>query len=517
MVEPVLITIGICHCMVAPYRTLSARLSKSSESLGLDFERSPPQFQLLRALRTGHYSIAAMAGSILLSNVLAITLASLITTTPRGHDIGIQLQTYSSPAIQGSFTEPAQEMYFLLADILMNSSDPPAWTTPDYYVLPFAPVNPVGVESYSGSTIGIGISIKCDVVDAAHIRYGCSDGDGSVMRSTCPALAPSEYDAGNIPKLFLTVDDSCWGHFESTLSNLTETYTEIYQWWDLRSEDNLVPSSHCADTFFALWLERPGDPEPTDSPYQDRLDSLIIKCKSTASVIGVDVSVTASGVVQWATATTPGVTPDVGGNSLTDGTDRLAASFFDVVWRGSRTENAVMPHHIRWLNYLMGIIEPKVVRRGINRTHIPDPAYIVEAFEDVYRRLFPINLYLYEDSMITPGRVQQGWVMGSGTIEGVRIHVGTSPYIIAASILLFIMALMVALFWRGRQPVGHVPQTLVGMYALLYASNAKEECGQLAGEDPESRAIVLEQLDGTYLSGFFHGGRHYGVSRQEET
>lgn len=79
-----------------------------------------------------------------------------------------------------------------------------------------------------------------------------------------------------------------------------------------------------------------------------------------------------------------------------------------------------------------------------------------------------------------------------------------------------IMLLLLFVYYRCWQPVGYVPQHLAGMYALLYASNAKEECGKLRGRNPAERAAALKDFKGTYVCGRFGGDKndtHYGVHR----
>lgn len=50
---------------------------------------------------------------------------------------------------------------------------------------------------------------------------------------------------------------------------------------------------------------------------------------------------------------------------------------------------------------------------------------------------------------------------------------------VSTGILLVTILVLVIVYWFQRpKPPGHVPTTLIEAYALLYASNAKEECGR---------------------------------------
>lgn len=50
VIEPVLIVIGTCQCMLAPYHALAPGPALSSKSLTLDYDKSPPHFQLFNSL-----------------------------------------------------------------------------------------------------------------------------------------------------------------------------------------------------------------------------------------------------------------------------------------------------------------------------------------------------------------------------------------------------------------------------------------------------------------------------------
>lgn len=84
---------------------------------------------------------------------------------------------------------------------------------------------------------------------------------------------------------------------------------------------------------------------------------------------------------------------------------------------------------------------------------------------------------------------------------------------IAATILIYTIVVLVVLYsWQRPRVVGHVPTSLAGMYALLYASNAKDYCG--FGRTPEERA---QSLGGMYSYEGFKaedGARRFGVYRE---
>lgn len=500
--EPILITIASCQCMLAPYTMLTRGPASSSKALAVDFDKSPPHFQLLRSLRTRNVPLAALTVAILLCNVLAVALAGLFSGTVRRLDSTTDVASYPAAQIRAGFTLPAQEMYFLLAEQL-SGHDVLPFTTPEYYVLPVQPIGPDRVERYEASTMGIGVDVKCDLVPAKNITLGCEN-------PGCVAAPPDELN--QLSDFFVVVDNGCWGHNVSSATINAQTFTTNYTWKGL-SHDNIFQSSECPNNFFPLWVERPWNPNPKDADdlYEDRLDSLIMACRAVEKVVELTVVVTADHQVRSASPVRVLDPDQLAALYVGNTTNRLAQTFIDIIHAGIRTENSPDSHKLRWLNYLMKTIEPRIVRNATNMTHIPDEAYIVGAFEDVYRRLFAINLLLSEHTVLALGEPRT--VSVAATLIITRVDVSGLMFCIGALIILVIMVVLVFLYCRRKQPVGYLPQHLAGMYALLYASNAKEECGQLYGRDPAERAKNLDEVGGLYVCGRFPGGEHYGVYR----
>lgn len=492
--DPILIAIATCQCMMAPY-TMLARPT-SWKALTVDFDKSPPHFQIIRSIRTRNGPLALLTISILLCDVLAVALAGLFSVTERMLNSSTVVVTYPAVKIKSGFTLPAQEVYFLLAEQLSGDAGALPFTTPEYYVVPVVPVDAARVISYNASTIGIGLDVNCTVIPQDLVSWGC-DIQGC---ETWPTDTQDRFTDYNI-----TVDDECWGN-EVSSKPINRTY---YPWRGL-SHDNIVQSPNCQNSFFPLWAERPWDPNAVDDtlPYAKRLESLVMRCDVVERAVELGVVV---GIDQEFLGISTVRTLNPQELYASNDTARLAQTFIDIVGAGILTENSPDPHKIRWLNHLMRTIEPRIVRDAANMTHIPDEAHIARAFEDVYRHLFALNLKLSEPSLVALGEPQNATVPGSLKVK--TVDVNGLMFSIAGSVIVVIMVVLVFLYWRRQQTVGYLPQSLAGMYALLYASNAKEECGELVGRDPAERAKSLEDVGGMYVCGRFADGQHYGVHR----
>lgn len=494
--SPIMISIASCVCMLGPYTMLARRAGSSP--LTLDFDKSPPQFQFVRSLRTGHFPLFALDVAILLCNVLAVSLAGLFfTSTSYLDDRPFGVATYPAPILLGGFTDPGYDMYLLFAEMRADTAPPLQWINPEYYIIPYRNVDPaisasypdvdaILTASYYIITIGIGLEVKCRIVPAQNITFHCKNFGCEISQQ----FRASDYS--------LIIDDQCWDYPGGNYS------------WQGLSHDNIIPSSNCNNTFFPIWVERPWNPDPKNNNlYKDHLDALIMTCSTVETVVMTEVYSTDD---YWSDLTTLLTFNEDEVEALyASGASRLATTFNEIVVNGIRAENTRDNHKIRWLNRLMKTIEPQIVRKVTNMTHLPNTTLIEDIFQKTYTELFAINLQQAAHTIIDFRQPETTQV--SASIRRLRVVMSGEMFRIAISMIGVIMLLLFFVYLSRQQPVGYLPHHLAGMYALLYASNAKEECGKLQGRNPAERAKNLEDLGGTYACGAFAGGKHYGVYR----
>lgn len=504
-IEPVLVSIGTCQSMMAPYTALEPGPALSLNSLALDYDRSPPHFLLFSSLRSGNLPLAALAFTILYSNVLAVAFAGLFTPRTRSWNRTILVDSFSVPIFQASFTNPAQEMYYRLFGSLTNGKAAraaPIWTNSEYYVLPIE--RPTGrIRQFQVSTHGIGIEVGCTVVPAT---LACPVNSSL---STC-----NPWERNNLTYLF-NLNDSCWDNqARDSSASLIKSNSIITNY------DNIHRSATCQDTFFAMWLQRAPNPHLPSDPLYDRylgsLDGIVLKCNTTEKVVKLIADVDENSQV-LSTKVSHNLSAEViRGLYRFSSATNLSSDFLDVLQSGLRLQVHSGLHFINWISHLITMIDPNVPRTLTNISQVPNSDIIRMAFEQTYRHLFAINLQLYQDKIIAPAvRLQQ-----SNHTEVVvvldRVKMNTAMYLVLVSGLFMMIAMIVVIYWGRKHPDGQRPESLAGMYALLYASNAKEECGQVDGPNPVERAKKLKALGGLYVYGRFPDGRHHGVYRSGE-
>lgn len=490
-IEPILITLGSSQCMIAPYKALKRGRAPSSKSLTINYDKSPPHFQLLRSLRTGNYVLTALTIAIFLANVLAVALVGLYSAA----DAGVQMP--SSLKISGLFKTPGKEMYYLLDKHLAGSSLP-TWTTQEYYVVPPSPEALSGLDGSQEAyeTLGIGVDIKCTLVGSDRINYSC--------------IPPK----GNETAQCKNVDPGDWNHV-MILNPCGADDKEFLRYaWMNPSGDTIVRSKNCSDTFFPIWVERPGDPKPGNKtvPYFNKFESTVLNCTTRDKIVNLTATVH-DGQVQKIVNVHPfdkkraislyqeNTGPEVA----------LSRSFITTI--DNWINVTVTDHYINWFNYLMATANNSVVRSSEVVTHLPNDTIIAAAFGDIYRQVFAISTRLHAEELLSTGRSS-----ATTSVSRDRVYVNELMFGISVSILLFTIVVIVALYWgQDRNVVGHLPSSLAGVYAHLYASNAKQQCGKVAGKNPDERAARLKELDGRYSYGPFGNQNHVGVYRNEDT
>lgn len=494
-IEVILVAFGTSHYLLAAYNTLKRGQAPSHTSLTVDFDKSPPHFQLLRSLRTGNIAMAVLTLSILLANVLTIALAGMFAPRLAQFQFTAEVNRPSSVDITDQFTDPTQEMYYVLTRHLSGRVAAPNWTTPEYYILPFSPVEGRGVQEFVGPTLGVGLDIKCSLVPVDNLEVECG-------ASECPIPGARPGAGVNI-----TMDDPCWRHIRWSIDEPTDTYL----WQEFGWDDYL--RSTCRERFFAVWLDRPADPSPGSRSfmYQDRYEMVVLSCTAVEKVVTLTAAVRDTNQVlnvsqvQILTGRTP---------------SQLVPSFLDNVLKGITAESQNLdPQRMRWIDNLLVTVQPSTAQNLTNATIIPTTEFLPGTFEGVFRHLFAINVQLYADETLSTD-TGQGLAPAQVVAEMYRVDISPVMFAIAIAILVIMIGAVGAVFWRAdRKFQGPLPTSLAGMYTHVYASNdAMGDCRGVSGGSPTERARELDQLSSangrTYKYGDFVGpdGRtHHGV------
>ncbi|KAF8454853.1 hypothetical protein BDZ91DRAFT_767833 [Kalaharituber pfeilii] len=492
---PTLASMAAVHCMLGPYALLQRGVQSSQKALALDFDKSPPEFQVLSALRSGHFALAALATTIPLSQVLAIALAALFS--PYNAEFSIparfqmdHLQQYNPP------TTP-REVAFALARNITTGIDGPTWTTEDYYVVPFRPMNSHGaLLQYQGPTWAIGLNITCQVVSV-----GLDTGNFTKTPEERAKLSPDTAEKLNFT---LVVGDRRHHRASEWWVNLEKPAGD----WAFinRSGDNEVYIN-------AVWLELPANPNPGSlaPPYHLKtITGVGLECIASAKVEELIATVNANEQILY----TSGIRPVERKDQQRVFHEHFAGNISYSL--GLTFDAAVRPRpsNCPWLCQVSSLIarsHPNIVRHlPTNVTHIPDTNGLPSAFENVIRSFWAVSLRLFMEkgSALDP---LDG--LGVQIVLQERVQVRVPFFGLAVGILVYMIIVLVALLWKKPHEIMPLPITLAAAYSLLHSSTAKDECQE--GKSPKERA---KHFVGEYGLGKFqaaNGKWLYGVYRRQ--
>ncbi|KAI5847631.1 hypothetical protein DFP73DRAFT_583419 [Morchella snyderi] len=499
-IEPLLVSLGSHLCMLAPYSRLLRGPTRASRSLSLDLDKSPPHFQLLRALRAKHWLVAALSAAILLSNVLAVALSALFTPNTGELVKSVTVDAPVSAAVTGGFEGKAMmEGHYTLYAALSASITVPNWTTEASYILPFAlpdaDANADPLAAVTARTISLSATVSCAPVERALIRALCAPtGIGPVHLNQSAPCMTKPIAGGN--EAYIAIDDPCWPlEIDSSKSLAGARFIPP-------AGDALAWTAACPRTFFAAWAQQTADPLRPGN-YSANVDVVALKCQAAEAASHVTVTVDHVGNVLTVADEQPLSVAEMtalygaagaGGGGDGDGAGGLMASYLNATYSAAMV-GLISARALSWFNSHLALLYPAVMHppAGEPLSHLPREG-IERALEDVFRRLYVLTLRLSGDEILAVAAARVG-----GTVSRRRgmVDVGVGVLGVVGGLLLGIAAVVAAVYWCGAgkgEGVAHAPRSLVGVWAGVYGNlEAQQVVGAVRGA---SAAVRVRRVEG---------------------
>ncbi|KUJ06743.1 uncharacterized protein LY89DRAFT_661803 [Mollisia scopiformis] len=176
-IEPVWTMLNHLLCLLQPFEELRKGRARASRSLEVKYTSIPPQLAFWRALRAGHYILAAVCVVAVSSNVLAVALSGLLVESPATAVVPVASSYTLLPHFNGfTLVNPTDlsgpyvyfdHFYVALANITESAPLPP-WVDQKFFYLPFdlKSVNSAGsvnavFQHFRGNTTGFGTTVTC--------------------------------------------------------------------------------------------------------------------------------------------------------------------------------------------------------------------------------------------------------------------------------------------------------------------------------------------------------------------
>jgi len=532
--------------MLQPLEELQACKAPARKSINLNYGSLPPQLVVLKALRSGHFVLAAVCSMVLLANLLAIALAGLFNQDSRqiwnatsfsppfeakfvsiNGSIGPATDGFHGSVVSGAFHGGQGQDQFLIAESNYTShTQLPAWTDDRMLYLPFfstaANTSTDDIE-YQARTQAYGAELDCEELSFGinyyanlaktpyddtnmYLNVSVSSGSTTVNCSGENSLRPGPLiDA-------LTAGLAC-----SKGLSAAEFITQLAAGVNATQEEKDI----CTMSVVFGWIRVPdGSCGGIRDRDLDASNSLFVRCRPRLVAGRADVVVNAKGQLVRK--------PQVARMDPYDNDDELKQHFSnDPMNLLSQSNLYLFPITYSVLHndtFASDTMNHFVIRESNNK-RLVDPNQSVPSFEDVNRnltathsRLFAIWLGANKENLLVSAQGKGLPILSGWTIEiSQRLFLSTIMFAIAEGIICTyaIVAILVYLRRPGKY-LARLPTCIASIIALFAASAAIQDMTQTSRYDKKERGEHLERLGSRYGYGSYVGsdGRvHIGIEK----
>lgn len=174
LVEPFWVMLNRFLSILQPFYDLTSGRGTAKRTIDARYTASPPQLALWRALKSGHFLLAAICIIALLANVLAVGLGATFNDDPIQKEYPVEM----APQRQAKLDQNGLDKFVnLVPGMPVNYEDPlytimanwsygaplPPWTTDHFTYLPanITSATPLDDDLYSVTTTGFGVDPSC--------------------------------------------------------------------------------------------------------------------------------------------------------------------------------------------------------------------------------------------------------------------------------------------------------------------------------------------------------------------
>jgi len=546
-----------------PFRRLK-RGQTTAATLNINYDQTSPHLQFASGVRTQNFLLAALSVSILLANVLAVSLGGLFFKEARAFlEAGNatlkasvdSLHSYVPRALVEGAGDDSAEAFYIAAGQDLGFRQP-TWVTDHFYYVPFSVQSTAANRTnYTAETWGVGITTTCEKVPESEV---------AIWTALLPRVNVSErLDIFEVPTFrgspndSLVTDDTVtkWGGYDEPKDPLRELPWK----WELNNNFSepattywgYAPAPYMQQDlggpwdFYGGWFKydferrnvtvnRPmirlppnRDPYVSDAPYQDKTvegvtnyisSYSLVRCDYEPRVVKSVVTVDPSGnILKTSDIDIPAV---IEGAKNTTGMQIILSSFQEMVSRVTGTSTKKMnrskntaitdPRPNDWLSYL---IDQFATTPNFDLYKDADEA--ARAIETIYPRLFVSFLRVNEDEIFGSG--MNGPSVASTYIRWEEDRVIMAPEAFWVSVVLLAFFLP-TIGWTYRSLfmsfLNHSPETLAGIYAAIYNSPALEDTQGTEVLRSRERKVRMEAKGNRYGYGWLlgsDGGSRFGI------
>ena len=542
-IEPAWVYMNRLFAILMPWEELRRGRARFDASIGANYVSLPPQLIFVRALRSKHLLLSSICVMALLANVLAVAFSGLFKQATVLEHVSVAMLQQYQPVLQnlgfhGTMSVPSEDSYgnlnhrwdykdpFLVVDANMTRNvSLPAWTTSDYWFLPFNATSfPTGNDgTRTAITRGFGVDVPCFNQDQVSTFFGnvnftaSQEGGQYGDLTTTHTLKSNDTDFQCHSRY--TLDDDSGGdglRFEveadpgylpyrlpSNQSENTKAYAiETVTGMDiglLTKGSGPDESASCASELALIWLRGTGTKNASSSlqPISMEVqDSKLLLCYPQMKIANFSVTVDANGGVVTYHQVEPfvsDISPFYDGPTARPITETNAMLHGDV--SNIPTWHTTAPAS-DWLNYFIGLETNSSDLTDPSKPLPGDPRTIIPIIERSYRRIFAVALELNQDVILLPSTPNSTpTTPGSVPVTVTKWVVVPAMFVIAITILsLYLLVAIATYIYRPRPYLPRVPTSMLSQMAYFGSSSVLHELRRLrSGSGGYEKAVQMER------------------------
>ncbi|KAK0130121.1 hypothetical protein ONS96_000649 [Cadophora gregata f. sp. sojae] len=513
LLEPIWIVLNRHLCLLKPFDELRKGNAMSARSVEARYTSLPPPLIVWRALRSGHFLLAAVCLTVISSNFLAVSLSTLInegqTTAnysftserqllPNFNNTRIRIDGIGGPAI--SYFD---HFYIEMSNITSNTTLPP-WVDAANYYLPFTPGNANQISNndisavlkgFKGTTTGFGAQVNCNSLSQNE------EIDGYEFKTSEDGLTAFLSTSHQLPNGTRT---TCVSLAVTNALNETIGFRSNFPTGNIGLEvmQSMFPAKglddggFCSSLLVAGWVRASSivvfdlETGAINSTQIANVSSTFLSCTATVETSNFDVVVDTTGRIVSSNRTslfTANKTSLFSGNGSTElslfqeTVDLLAP----VMAKRFQWHNTSVTSD--WMNSLLAI-ELNSQRLVDPAASAPNGSEITPMVKQLYTKLFAILLGLNSDRVFAHSSVQASEPFEE-IIEVSRIFLSPPMLIVSVTILVFHLVMAIIYYmYRPRNFLPRMPTSLAAIFSYVYASRAIQDFSYTRKESGDKNA-----------------------------
>lgn len=489
LLEPFVTILNRLLAVLQPYFDLQRGNRPAKTTIEVNYDSLPPQLNIWRAARAGHYFLAIMSVVVLLINVLSIALGAIFNESTVPITTLVNVTISKTPLLTrdeiryaytvNSYTGTWQyyDHFYMVQSNMSNEVQLPAWIDEEFAYFPFSDATTKDNSSaeYSGITRGFGVAATCSQLSTSntstnYVSYNFNgtyhpfdSEDITQYKQTLSVIYKDANHTCNIEE-FVTSGDF---PTEGTSTSAQEVYTFL-------SPENGDNTDFCGTRVLLGWMRyeqgQPADHQPSTA---------WMSCESEFLTAQFNITIDASGhILRSERVGSYDDTANVLGANTTLMTSirKSLNQYIGAYGQGGASSIGELGWHNDtltrdWMNYFLKL--------AMNGTDLVDPSKplpnvtnLIPTVERIYQRIGAALLGaatdLFADAQ-QPAPMIQAVMLTSDT----RIFMDNTAYTISLVILGIYLVAGAMFYGRQRETLlPRLPTTIGSTIAFVAASRA---------------------------------------------